>query len=136
IRLNQFGGAVGGPIAKDKTHFFASWEQTRQKTSDTVTSTVPTLLNRQGNFSDLRNSSGQSIVIYDPATTVGRDRQPFPDNVIPANRIDPVAKAMLNYFPLPNRQGTTTNASNYVGTSMNTLDRNILMGRVDHRLSQ
>ena len=136
IRLNQFGGAVGGPIAKDKTHFFASWEQTRQKTSDTVTSTVPTLLNRQGNFSDLRNSSGQSIVIYDPATTLGRDRQPFPDNVIPANRIDPVAKAMLNYFPLPNRQGTTTNASNYVGTSMNTLDRNILMGRVDHRLSQ
>ena len=42
IRLNQFGGAFGGPIQKDKTHFFASWEQTRQRTSDTVTSTVPT----------------------------------------------------------------------------------------------
>ena len=41
IRLNQFGGAFGGPIKKDRTHFFLSWEQTRQKTSDTVTSTVP-----------------------------------------------------------------------------------------------
>src|SRR6185295_17053223 len=71
IRLNQFGGALGGPIAKDKTHFFISWEQTRQKTSDTITSTVPTLANRAGDFSDLRNSAGQRITIYDPATTVG-----------------------------------------------------------------
>src|SRR5262245_6611019 len=136
IRLNQFGGTIGGPIVKDKTHFFASWEQTRQKTSDTVTSTVPTLANRQGDFSDLRDSAGRPVVIYDPATTVGRDRQPFPNNIIPPDRIDPVAKALLNYFPLPNRQGTITNASNYVGTSVNTLDRNIVMGRVDHRLSE
>src|SRR5262245_14068790 len=41
IRLNQFGGTFGGPIVKDKTHFFASWEQTRQRTSETVISTVP-----------------------------------------------------------------------------------------------
>ena len=44
---------------QDKTFFFGSWERTRQLTSDTVVSTVPTLLNRQGDFSDLRNSAGQ-----------------------------------------------------------------------------
>src|SRR5215470_5302811 len=76
IRLNQFGGAIGGPIRKDKTHFFATWEQTRQTTSETITSTVPTLANRAGDFSDLRNSAGQQIAIYDPSTTAGLVRQP------------------------------------------------------------
>src|SRR3989441_8871421 len=104
--INQFGGALGGPIRKDRTHFFATWEQTRQKTSDTVTSTVPTLANRAGDFSGLRDSAGQRVIIYDPATTVGRDRIAFPGNRIPQDRIDPVARAILNYYPLPNRQGT------------------------------
>ncbi len=133
IRLNQFGGSIGGPIRKDKTHFFATWEQTRQTTSDTITSTVPTLANRAGNFSDLRDSNGNPILIYDPATTVGRNRLPFPNNQIPAERFDPVAKAILNYFPLPNRQGTATNASNYVGNSSSTLNRNIIVARLDHQ---
>jgi hypothetical protein len=46
IRLNQFGASFGGPIRKDKTFFFATWEQTRQLISDTTVSTVPTLMNR------------------------------------------------------------------------------------------
>ena len=58
IHLNQFGGTFGGPIRKGKTFFFGSWERTRQLTSDAVVSTVPTLLNRQGDFSDLRTSAG------------------------------------------------------------------------------
>jgi hypothetical protein len=90
---------------------------------------VPTLLNRSGNFSDLRSSAGQPIVVYDPAT-----RQPFAGNVIPADRLDPVAVAALKYFPLPNREGTVANANNYVGVNESTLDRDILLGRVDHRL--
>jgi len=105
IRLNQFGGAIGGPIQKDKTHFFATWEQTRQTTSDTITSTVPTLANRAGDFSDLRDSNGNPVRIYDPATTVGRNRLPFPNNIIPAERFDPVAKTILNYFPRPTAKG-------------------------------
>ena len=75
------------------------------------------------------------MLIYDPATTSGRDRQPFPGNRIPLNRIDPVALAALNYYPLPNRQGTATNASNYVGNTSNTLDRNIVVGRIDHQFN-
>ena len=54
VKLNQYGGTIGGPIIKDKTHFFATWEQTRQLTAFDTTSTVPTLQERQGDFSDLR----------------------------------------------------------------------------------
>jgi hypothetical protein len=133
IRLNQFGGSIGGPIQKDKTHFFATWEQTRQTTSDTFVSTVPTLANRSGDFSDLRDSQGNPILIYDPATTVGRARAAFPNNRIPADRIDPVAKAALDFYPLPNRQGTATNANNFVGNSSSSLNRNIIVGRLDHQ---
>ena len=90
---------------------------------------MPTLANRSGDFSDLRNSTGQPIAIYDPAT-----RQPFPGNIIPRDRIDPVALAALQYYPLPNRQGTGTNANNYVGNSASTLDRDIIVARLDHQL--
>jgi hypothetical protein len=133
IRLNQYGVSLGGPIRKDKTFFFATWERTGQLTSDTITSTVPTLLNRAGDFSDLRSSSGKRILLYDPATTAGASRQPFPDNKISPLRFDPVALAALSYYPLPNRVGTATNANNYVGSSANRLDRDIVVARADHQ---
>ena len=134
LRMHQFGAAVGGPIQKDRTHFFASWEQTRQLTSITALQTVPDELQRNGDFSQLRDSANRQILIYDPVTTMGRDRQPFPDNRIPANRFDPVAKQVLSYYPLPNRQGTTTGANNYVATSDSGLTRNIVVGKLDHQL--
>ena len=67
-------------------------------------------------------------MIYDPLT-----RQPFPGNVIPKDRLDPVALAALQYYPLPNRQGTSLNANNQGGNSASTLDRDIIVGRVDHK---
>lgn len=120
VRLNQFGGSLGGPIQKDKTHFFVTWEQTRQLSSDTVTSTVPTLLNRTGDFSDIANT------IYDPATG---PRVPFTGNRIPLMRLDPVALAALSFFPAPNLPGL---ANNFVGSSANNLHRDIVVGRLDH----
>lgn len=128
VRLNQFGGTLGGPIEPGKTFFFATWERTRQLVSDPILSTVPTLANRQGDFSDLRSNAGQPVVVYDPVS-----RQPFPGNVIPKDRLDPVALAALQHFPLPNRQGTSTNASNFTGNSESTLDRDIVVGRIDHK---
>jgi hypothetical protein len=134
VRLNQYGGTLGGPIRKDKTHFFLTWEQTRQLTSFDTTSTVPTLLERQGNFSDLRNSSGQLIPIYDPLTgSTAATRQPFPGNAIPAGRFDPVALAAMAYFPAPNRTGAPANANNFIGSSRNSLNRNVAVGRLDHQ---
>jgi hypothetical protein len=133
IRLNQYGASFGGPVRKDKTFFFATWERTSQLTSDTITSTVPTLLNRAGDFSDLRSSSGQPVLIYDPATTEGTSRQPFSGNRIPLERFDPVALAAVDFYPLPNRAGTVTNANNYVGSSANRLNRDIVVARLDHQ---
>jgi hypothetical protein len=119
VRLNQYGGTFGGPIRKDKTHFFVTWEQTRQLTSFDTTATVSTLANRAGVFSS---------PITDPTT-----HQPFPGNAIPVSRFDPVAAAALQFFPLPNRTGTATGASNFAGSSRDALDRNIVVGRLDHQ---
>ncbi len=130
ISLNQFGGTFGGPAVKDRTFFFGTWERTRQLVSNAVVSTVPTLANRGGDFSDLRTTSGQLIPIYDPVT-----RQPFPGNVIPRDRIDPVALQAIGYYPDPNRGGSATNANNFVGNSDARLDRDIIVARVDHTLT-
>ena len=111
IRLNQFGGSLGGPVIKDKTHFFVTWEQTRQLTSTAAVATVPTLANRAGDF------SSSNLLIYDPATTNGRNRQAFPGNVIPVGRFDPVARAALANYPLPNLAGSSTGANNFAGNS-------------------
>jgi hypothetical protein len=133
IRLNQYGASLGGPIRKEKTFFFATWERTGQLTSDTTISTVPTALNRTGDFSDLRTSAGKPVPIYDPATTAGPARSPFPGNQIPLARFDPVALAALGYYPLANRTGSSTNANNFVGSSANRLDRDIVVARLDHQ---
>jgi hypothetical protein len=127
LRMHQFGGSLGGPIRRDKTHFFATWEQTRQRTSTITLQTVPTAAQRSGDFSGLRP-------IFDPATTVGRDRQPFPGNIIPENRFDPVAQAALAWWPLPNRPGNAAGGNNYAANADSLLHRDILVGKVDHQL--
>lgn len=136
LRLNQYGFALGGPIRKDRTHYFASWEGTKQGSSVTPLQTVPSLAQREGDFSGLRSSTGTPILIYDPATTVGRDRQPFPQNRIPLNRFDSVSQAALAYWPLPNRAGSSTGANNFSANSNSLLSRNIFVAKVDHQLRE
>ena len=133
IRLNQYGASLGGPIRKEKTFFFVTWERTGQLTSDTTISTVPTTLNRAGDFSDLRSSAGKPVLIYDPASTAGTSRSPFPGNQIPLARFDPVALAAMNYYPIANRAGSAANANNFVGSSANLLNRDIVVARLDHQ---
>ncbi|MBM3785314.1 MAG: TonB-dependent receptor [Acidobacteria bacterium] len=128
LRLNQFGAALGGPVRKDKTHFFASWEQTREITGGTAIQTLPTAANRAGDFAATR-----AIPIFDPATTVNRVRQPFPNNVIPGARIDPVARAASDAYPLPNREGTATGANNFIANTRPAFDRDIFVARLDHQ---
>src|SRR5579885_1928022 len=97
LNLHQFGASLGGPLRKDKTHFFAAWEQTRETFGSAAIYTVPTLAERQGDFSRIPNA------IYDPDTRAGGKKQPYPGNVIPRSQLDPVAVAALPYIPLPNR---------------------------------
>ena len=90
------GGGVGGPIIRDKTFFFFAAENYHDVQSRSVSTAFPTAAERAGDFSRLTNSAGQPVTIYDPLT-----RQPFPGNVIPANRINAVAAAIAGYLPLP-----------------------------------
>lgn len=104
--IDQYGFSVDGPIFKNKTFFLFTGEKYHEGTPAPLFSTVPTPAMKNGDFSDLRDASGNLIRIYDPAT--GRDvngvwtRDPFPRNMIPADRINPVARAIAQYYPDPN----------------------------------
>jgi hypothetical protein len=115
LHYNQFGGTLGGPIRKDKTHFFAALETTKSGTGSTQILTLPTAAEKAGDFSGVLNAQGKVIPIYNPFTTRGNPaiRDPFPNNVIPASLFDPVAVKAGSYYPLPNQPGTITGASNY-----------------------
>ena len=104
--IDQYGFSVDGPIFKNKTFFLFTGEKYREGTPAPLFSTVPTPAFKNGDFSGLVDASGRLITIYDPAT--GRDvngvwtRDPFPGNRIPAERINPTARAIMKYFPDPN----------------------------------
>jgi hypothetical protein len=94
-----YAGSLGGPIVKNKTFFWASFEGYKTNTIDDAVVRVPTQRELSGDFSQ------SGVTIYDPLTTrpnpngSGFIRTPFPGNVIPANRISPVAAAMRQYWP-------------------------------------
>src|SRR5438309_4091292 len=129
-RRNQFGGTLGGPVAKDRTFFFVDYQGQRQAIGRTAISTVPTILERQGIFTEA--IAGRMPLIYDPATTNGITRTAFPGNAIPLDRIDPVALALLQRYPLPTSAGT---ANNYRRTSSETDDQEQWDVRIDHRFA-
>lgn len=123
LRRNQFGGAVGGPILRNKVFFFGSYEGLRRTKGVSRAITVPTMLQRQGNFSETPN-----VVVRNPFTGV-----PFPGNVIPAENLDPVGHAsLLALFPEPNLPGVRQNLQT-TANGRNTSDKYSL--RVDYNMS-
>src|SRR6185437_6760307 len=104
---DQYGFALGGPIKQNKTFFFADFEKVRQQDPINLKGIVPTALERQGIFTnDPANPGG----IFDPCA--GNQGSPtaclhneFPNDVIPANQIDPIGQAILNLYPMPNIPG-------------------------------
>src|SRR5713101_6516632 len=124
---NQYGVNGGGPVLKNKLFFFSSYEGFRQRKGSILTTWVPTQEERNGNFNTAGSTNTTSVLpIYDPTTsgTAGGNpdcngtpkpaicRTAFANNMIPANRIDPTAQALLSYFPMPNQTGNTS--GNYV----------------------
>jgi hypothetical protein len=129
-RRNQYGGMFGGPVVADRTFFFVDYQGQRQGIGRTVTSTVPTLLQRQGIFTEA--VAGRVPVIYDPSTTVGSTRRPFPGNTIPRSAMDPVALSLLDRYPLPTSSGT---ANNYSQTANEIDDQDQGDVRIDHKFA-
>jgi len=106
---NSFGGSVGGPLniphiynGGSKTFYFVNFNGKHGENPFDQFSTVPTVLEREGNFSQTTYASGQPVVIFNPATNT-----PFAGNTIP--QINPAAAGLLQYIPLPNLPGTSQN---------------------------
>jgi len=141
LRYNQFGASAGGPVKKDKTFFFALFEGFRQHMGRVYTTTVPTTLEQAGNFSQTLTASGALRAIYDPLTTrrVGNTyvRDAFPGNIVPADRIDPVAAKLGKYlWPAANTQGAPfTNLNNFGTSSTQVTNQDSITGKIDHSFS-
>jgi hypothetical protein len=149
-KQNQFGATFGGPIFKNKTFFFADYEGLRIRQAQTVTSFVPTAAQRAGDFSDqldLTQPVGTDCLghttyvgeIFD-ARNAGNgcgvafqyDAGGNPVNIIPAGKIDPLAAAVTQLFPLPNANG---NGFNYLSNPVRSETRNNFDARVDQVFS-
>lgn len=128
---NRFGAAIGGPLnipkiykGGNKTFFFVNYNGTYGDNPYDAFSTVPTLAERSGNFSNTRIANGANagsrVEIFDPKT-----RQPFPNNTIPQNMIDPAAAGLLPFIPLPNLPGDVQNFHFITAATNNTNDLNV-----------
>lgn len=120
---NQFGGSLGGPVVKDRTFFFVDYEGRRVNEGIARRTNVPTALERNGDFS--RSPGLFAIDLF--------TGQPFPGNVIPANRIHPVGRNLGALYPMPNRgaQGQNYSAAPVSRDRSHTFDV-----RMDHQLSR
>ena len=150
LKFNQFGGTIGGPVVipglyngKNKTFFFFNTEVARYIQGITFTATLPDPAMLTGNFSQAKLANGQAVTIYDPSTTrinpagAGFIRTPFAGNVIPANRIDPVARNVIKFIPPPNVAGVTAlGVINYTRTDGNRVPKDTHSTRIDHNFNE
>ncbi|MFN0105519.1 MAG: carboxypeptidase regulatory-like domain-containing protein [Bryobacteraceae bacterium] len=140
FKRNQFGAMVNGPIVKNKTFFLGSYEGLRERSFANTTTSVPTLLEREGDFSQTRAGNASLIRIFDPFSTraqgTGFIRDQFPNNVVPASMFDPVARNAMKYFPQPNSvTNAVTNLNNFFNAGSRSFDQDQIDGRVDHNFT-
>jgi hypothetical protein len=157
LRRNQFGFNVGGPVVIPKlydgrraTFFNVSYEGVRERIGRSFLRTIAIPEERTGNFSKTVDSAGEPLAVYDPQSTrvnprydAGRAvtaenlqylRDPFPGNVLPAARLDPVAQKAVGYYPLPNSDAGPFFRNNYFVFSPETNQANGMIFKVDHTM--
>jgi len=118
----NYGGSIGGPVmipkiynGKNRTFFWITGEGYRQSEAASTTLSVPTALEKTGNFSASRYTNGSMQTIYNPLS--GTTRQPFAGNVIPPSMINPIGLALASYYPAPNAATPYYGASDYNATA-------------------
>ncbi len=136
---NEFGGNISGPVwlpkvynGRNKTFFFFDAEAIRQSSAAQERYTVPLPSWKGGNFAGYTDSNGSPVTIYDPLTTRYEPttgsyiRTPFTGNVIPTNRINPVAAKVVSYLPNPNINVPFYQDQNYQNPNAGSRDNNTL----------
>jgi hypothetical protein len=147
---NLFGGSAGAPViipklynGRNRTFWFFNYEGSREGVPRANVNTVPTALERAGDFSQSRVRSGAAILpvqIFDPATTRLQGttfiRDAYPNNTIPASAISPIARGLLSLYPLPNATGdAVTGATNHILSFKDPVFDNGYVWKIDHRFS-
>ncbi|MFN7946511.1 MAG: hypothetical protein U0Z53_14265 [Blastocatellia bacterium] len=158
LRRNQFGFTLSGPVrlpfvydGRNKTFFSVSYEGTRERIAQSALFTIPTAGQRNGDFSDLVDTAGNPVTIYDPLTTRPNPnydpaqpvsetnlqylRDPFPNNRIPLNRLDPVAQALVAMAPQPNIAVGPFLSNNYFINNPFENRANGVIAKLDHALT-
>lgn len=138
--FNRPGASLGGPIVRNKTFFFFGFERIKHNLPYPQLHTVPLPAQKNGDFSQLL-ALGPSYQIYDPLTTTpignGRyQRQPFPNNIIPSNRISDIGRKVAGFYPEPNQPGSADGGNNFnFGQGIEPDRYYSISTRVDHTIS-
>ncbi len=142
LRWNVYGVALGGPVIRNKTFLFTHNEWQRQRIGVTRLFTVPTEGQRRGDFSGTLTAGGALIPMFDPATSrpdpanaARTIRTQFPNNLIPASRVDPVGAKLVPLWPVANRAPSNqAGANNFVRNASNALNLTTWTTKIDHIL--
>ena len=124
LRRNQYGWAFGGPIAKDRTFFFASQEWIKNNTADPIINTIPDQAEVNGDF------SGRGTTIMNPFTG-----NPVPNNIIPLSEQDPVGRAIAGLWPAPNVPNQASGRNNFQALDNRATPSQTLSVRIDHTVN-
>ncbi|MGC2658617.1 MAG: TonB-dependent receptor, partial [Bryobacteraceae bacterium] len=136
---SRFSMIVGGPLViphlinDSKTQFFVTYFGTRARNPDTFTDTVPTLLERQGNFSEATQSLGPGATAVPLQLFYPGTNQAIANNIIPTSLLSPTALGLLNYYPKPNEAGST---NNYLYETANIANTDNLILRVQRNITR
>jgi hypothetical protein len=155
LRRNQYGFSVTGPIVlpklyngAGKTFFTFTYEGVKESVGQFSMNTIPTTLERTGQYGHVVDANGAPLPIYDPFTTAANPaynaassistanlqylRQQFPGNVIPLTRLDPAAQSVLTQLPQPNTNAGPFFQNNYFAVTPQVNTANGFIVSVDH----